>query len=472
MNINRFSSIINEFNRKILNNKAKDFTLDEVASLGKALILQKERILEKSVGSSRNKMEFVCEGKKYIENKTRQYHLTIPPLKISVDDMIELGKELILSNRQKEDRQKDEILSVDEKIQYAVQAKRYILFKTKQYDLMKIPEMEIPVKSATSQHILSWMESILDLSLIPEQSIQIMPKNLSGPVKEQPKKEIELLYEKKRKFLENSLNPEANLHSLNWLYTNYALHIPFLDKCLQHLKESYAELTENSIELQEKIKKQQQNIINLIRLLSTLQRQDNLPYLVQQKPIDEDSLAFWISKKTELSKEKHEILKSKVNAWISGEEVLSKKDLRAIKSHFELLLNNIEIGDEEERKSLKTFPVILSSLQKQAALYEAENQGKRWASNKSTLNPLGTTDHEVFPLGKRPIPVAFYKQDAGEGDNAGAMMEKKVWDMAVILGMDKRFAATKLTQIRSKEDLIPNFPENYTYKWLDIAMRS
>jgi hypothetical protein len=75
-----------------------------------------------------------------------------------------------------------------------------------------------------------------------------------------------------------------------------------------------------------------------------------------------------------------------------------------------------------------------------------------------------------FLWGKKP--VAFYKQDADEGDNAGAIMEKKVWDMAVILGIDKRFAATKLTQIRSKEDLIPNFPENYTYKWLDIAMRS
>lgn len=100
----------------------------------------------------------------------------------------------------------------------------------------------------------------------------------------------------------------------------------------------------------------------------------------------------------------------------------------------------------------KDSPISKKALEMQAGLYSAIREGKIWAQNQDHLKPVeGKNVNRVFKLCE-PRPAAFFKVGNCFEENQGRM-EKLIWDMAILLGLEEQFVPTTLTELRSKRDL-------------------
>lgn len=95
------------------------------------------------------------------------------------------------------------------------------------------------------------------------------------------------------------------------------------------------------------------------------------------------------------------------------------------------------------------FPINRLVIEKQAQLFAAMIQAKRWSQLYPDAKPLNISRNMVFALNNPDCPTevsAYYKVNH-MGEEAAALMEKKMWDIAVILGMEEHFAATGTAKI-------------------------
>ena len=83
------------------------------------------------------------------------------------------------------------------------------------------------------------------------------------------------------------------------------------------------------------------------------------------------------------------------------------------------------------------------------------HKGRKWCNLQSSLKPLESSRNKVYALAdpNESSKITAYFKIGYTGDEAGALMEKKVWDIAVILGMEKHFTATGITRISTKHKL-------------------
>lgn len=92
----------------------------------------------------------------------------------------------------------------------------------------------------------------------------------------------------------------------------------------------------------------------------------------------------------------------------------------------------------------RTEAISKRAIELQAFLFQAERQGKQWADKQPSLAPREGANNKVYELYSQnePAIAAFFK-----GGNDTAKMEKLIWDMAVVLGLEDFFAATKETAV-------------------------
>ncbi len=110
-------------------------------------------------------------------------------------------------------------------------------------------------------------------------------------------------------------------------------------------------------------------------------------------------------------------------------------------------LNKIKTESKRDLRELerKGQAVTAKALQYQAALFEAMIEGKKWANLQPQLQSemFGSFNqvHKLFKSLEPEIVAAYFKVGLG-GEPSGARMEKLIWDIAVILGLEESFVAT------------------------------
>ncbi|MCE2983194.1 MAG: hypothetical protein LW832_06475 [Parachlamydia sp.] len=138
----------------------------------------------------------------------------------------------------------------------------------------------------------------------------------------------------------------------------------------------------------------------------------------------------------------------------------------------------------------------------QAKLHQAIRQAKSYAASQSELKPMGKSANEVFKLGKQkgyvgtdgkitfgkneaeiaaekeslddPDFVSTYFKMTKEttvGEKSAGLMEKMVYDFAVILGLEEQFAPTAMTRVFYGQDF-SNAQEAHEFKDLKADQRS
>lgn len=105
-----------------------------------------------------------------------------------------------------------------------------------------------------------------------------------------------------------------------------------------------------------------------------------------------------------------------------------------------------ELKTLEERR--KTSAVSTKAIVQQAGLFEAIRQGKAWAKKQGWLDSQGGSANKVYRLYREnePIIAAYYKVGR-HGEEATGKMEKLIWDISQILGLEEFFVATGVTNI-------------------------
>jgi hypothetical protein len=99
-------------------------------------------------------------------------------------------------------------------------------------------------------------------------------------------------------------------------------------------------------------------------------------------------------------------------------------------------------GSEEVRLLVKPSS---SAIKAQAGLIKASKVAKEWADKTTCIYRSEGCTHSVLPfytLGNEIVPKAYYKRGRDQG-----IIEKIVWDIAVIFGWEELFTATKLETV-------------------------
>ncbi len=93
-------------------------------------------------------------------------------------------------------------------------------------------------------------------------------------------------------------------------------------------------------------------------------------------------------------------------------------------------------------------PITQTAIEKQAELHKAMRESKGWARRQASLKKFkDNTTNDVFALSAHNEPsrvAAFFKVNE---------MEKLIWDLAVLFGLESSFAATGVCRLKTKNDL-------------------
>ncbi|MBA2369851.1 MAG: hypothetical protein H0V82_12670 [Candidatus Protochlamydia sp.] len=114
----------------------------------------------------------------------------------------------------------------------------------------------------------------------------------------------------------------------------------------------------------------------------------------------------------------------------------------------------------------KKIPITRNAIQSQAQLQNAIREAKGWAAGQPPLVKQGTSANDVFRMKnastsgkfaafetKADEASAFFKVGTG-GEKAAGTMEKLMWDIAVIMGLEDQFVATGEAEIRDSSQLV------------------
>ncbi len=140
-------------------------------------------------------------------------------------------------------------------------------------------------------------------------------------------------------------------------------------------------------------------------------------------------------------------------------------------------LKEFEPGDQLQKR--ESLPVTKKAIELQAELHRTMREGKVWASRQTTLTPQGKSVNKVFKIYKQNEPeiTAFFKLGSGDEEGAGRM-EKLMWDMAVLLGLEGQFVPTGETALRTESELkgggqkVMSWEENLDLRQVNEAKES
>jgi len=110
-------------------------------------------------------------------------------------------------------------------------------------------------------------------------------------------------------------------------------------------------------------------------------------------------------------------------------------------------------AEVEQRR--QQAPVTTKAIQLQAELHKAIRQGKAWAMQQPSLTAQGASANEVFKLDspeRESGAAAFFKVGAG-GEEAAGTMEKMMWDISVVMGLEEMFVPTGQAEVRAAGEL-------------------
>lgn len=244
--------------------------------------------------------------------------------------------------------------------------------------------------------------------------------------------ETKALYEEKRQFMAGMMKEPIEAH----IIFNQNKNFPVMQAAMEKLASSYENWESMSQPdlsiLQHQLFIQHRNLEKLAGILHIINDKESLAQISM-----DDSL------------NKH------LAPFINGEKLIKATDELFLHS---LILSHVEnirkeavepLGKEILEKRRQQSPISNTAIRMQADLFGTARSGASWAAKELFLSPLGNSANEVFKLDS----FAYFKVGQGN-EKAAGVMEKLMWDIALILGTEKQFAATKETEIRSGTDLV------------------
>lgn len=258
---------------------------------------------------------------------------------------------------------------------------------------------------------LSLMESNLSLQAVP-----------TSPKEEEDR--LKALYSEKRAFMRDHMKSDQ----IN-LIVKQSGQVPLMQKAIVELRNNYTKWDTVSSEkdlqeLKSLIEMQHQNLEALSTILQEIGPVQNLQ---------------------ELHMAENHFIQKELAPYLDGLKPLAGASRRKILS----LLSDVHKQEFPIKKG--DSPITSSSIEKTADLFSAERKGIAWAAQEENLKNEDISLNEIYKL-KDPnslATLAYFKVGIG-GEKATGVMEKLMWDIALIMGQEDQFVPTKTSRIRSK----------------------
>lgn len=106
---------------------------------------------------------------------------------------------------------------------------------------------------------------------------------------------------------------------------------------------------------------------------------------------------------------------------------------------------------KELAEKRKKSPLTHKAIEKHAQLFDVSRETLKWAKNQSELTKTENTVNHVIKLMKSQEVFGFYKEGFG-GTSAAGIMEKLMYDMALIMRDEDSFAETKTTELTTSKN--------------------
>lgn len=278
--------------------------------------------------------------------------------------------------------------------------------------------------------------------------------------------EITLLKEK-QKLLKEYLDPAV----LKFLSNNID-NFPFLLMAFAQVRENFKNINSEmdsqgmQVQLKQTIAVQLTNISVISNLIEKLKTEG----LISENALLEFTLTPTDTlESTQDSKRKIQIkmspLESSLNKLIlpyfNGKTVLEETevDYTLIKNKLIEFSKTVEVRPDSPvdlTRKRASSPVTTASIRLESKLFDAIRIGKSWATHQADLTKEGKSYNQVFKL-KNPndanVTEAYYKE-AKKGGEAGGAMEKLMWDIAVLFGLEDQFTPTTVTSLRTEKELV------------------
>lgn len=163
-----------------------------------------------------------------------------------------------------------------------------------------------------------------------------------------------------------------------------------------------------------------------------------------------------------------EILKYSKNKSTISKNLKSKKISISPKTQTNQIENIEKVKEKvvslsELKKQREQSPLTTEAIKKQAELHHAIRESKSWASKQEFIHPEGKSTNQVYKLksSDQPNPhpsftsnkIASFLKTGKKDETATGTMEKMMWDLAVLMGMEENFVATGITEITPGSNL-------------------
>lgn len=234
--------------------------------------------------------------------------------------------------------------------------------------------------------------------------------------------------ENKKKILFNEMKQVSEKDIAKIIQQNK--RYPLMKSFINALSENYNNLSDiTAEELLCVIKSQHKNLLMFSKIMETLEN-DGRSNLMQLTLLDES-------------------IENLLHSFVDGTLVIGESEALKIMSVLNSIIeedvknSDTPLSEKGLEKKRKEDPISKGAIIAQAELFSAERAAKIMTLSTKKISPLGTSQNKVFHLDK-----AFFKTTP-EGDVAGAIMEKLLWDIALLLGVEDNFTATKISSIQT-----------------------
>lgn len=252
------------------------------------------------------------------------------------------------------------------------------------------------------------------------------------------------------------------------LVVSQSAHIPFIQAAVRELANSFAQLdssldAEAIQKLHMQIRNQSENLKKCATLINDLKKDGKIDEATLSQLTIPSSLKMLPSnlRKPELSfimSENEHALFVMLKPYFTGTETFKENDHKLEEVKIQLLKyaasceepKKVSAAELSQRRAKDS--VSMTSLRMQARLQEIIRKSKAWVALQPMIIPQGTSVNDVYRLNSLETlkeVIAFYKE-GHKGEEAAGIMEKLIWDSAVIFGVEEQFVATGEVKLRTK----------------------
>lgn len=220
------------------------------------------------------------------------------------------------------------------------------------------------------------------------------------------------------------------------------LHLPLIKAAINQLAKLYEEW-DNTDANKDLIRIQHRNLEALSDILHELRSHPVMELTLLDESIRNVLNKYLVQNVIIDDNEKFQLkifLEEKLKTFQKRPSITSK-ELHALRKHAPVSINSIHMQNDLFIQSRRAASVVANMITSQFSPQVVSSNQVYKICNPAPLS-LSTSQQEI---------IAYYKEGK-DGEQASAIMEELIWQISVILGLERQFTPTKRISLRTKEN--------------------